>query len=76
MSKKIIIDVDGAVKAHNQKNPDKKINRSQLAKKLNLSYQSVMNYNNGTVPVILGTLLKISKITGVSLDDLIKEVKE
>ena len=73
--KKIIIDVDAAISKHNEKS-DKKLNREKLSKKLGLSYQSVMNYQLGRVPVILETLIKISKITGTSIDELIKEIKE
>ena len=76
MSKKIIIDVDSAVKKYNEQNPEKPLNREKLAKKTNLTYQSIMNYQLGKVPVILGTLKKISKLTGVSIVELIVEQKE
>ena len=73
MSKKFIIDVDSAVLKYNAENPEKPLNREKLAKKTGLTYQSIMNYQLGKIPVMISTLKKISKITGVSIDDLIKE---
>lgn len=66
------IDVDGAVKAYNENNPDDKLNREKLSEKLGVTYQCLMNYQHGRIPNITATLVKITEITGVSLESLIK----
>jgi len=71
--KKLIIDVDNAIRIYNEKNPSKKpLNRERLAKDLKLSYQSLVNYQGGKIPSMIGVLRKIMNKTGVSFSDLIK----
>ncbi len=69
---KLIIDVDTAIDVHNEKNPNARISRKDLADKLGVTYQSLTNYQGGRIPDIVGKLHQIISITGVSFEELVK----
>lgn len=73
---KLIIDVDGALKEHNAKNPENKMKRKELAEKLDLAYQSLTNYQGGKIPDIVGVIYRIIEITGVDFKNLVKPKNE
>lgn len=68
----LFIDIDAAIKIHNENNPENKIDRYILADKLGITYQSLVNYKSGRIPEIIGRLKKIMNITDVDFNDLIK----
>lgn len=47
------------------------ITQSELASKLNISHQTISNYEKGIRDCSLDTLIKLSEIFGVSTDDLL-----
>ncbi len=66
------IDIDGAIIKHNKLYPDDIINRSMLTKELNITYQSMMNYQFKNSPKVIGILDKISKRLKIPTEELIK----
>lgn len=47
--------------------------QNELSKKLNLSRTAISNYEKGTIQPSIETIIKISEIFNVSLDDLLKK---
>jgi len=75
--KKVIIDVDKAIALYNEQNPQKKkLDRKVLAKKLDLSYQSLVNYQGGAIPDLARALKEIINLTGITFDELVTEKKK
>lgn len=72
---KTIIDVNFAIEKHNKKNPKNKLDRTELAEKLGLSYQSLTNYQGGKIPDIVNNIKEIINLTGVDFNDLVKTKK-
>jgi len=69
---KPILDVQNAIEFHNAQK-EKKLNKVNLAKKMKVSYQTLMNYQKGNLPEGIRHLFKLSKITGVTdINKLIK----
>ena len=72
---KVIIDIDKAIQLFNSKNPHEPINRKILAEKLNLSYQSLVNYQSGFTPAFAMTAKQIIDLTGITFCELVIEEK-
>lgn len=70
--KKVIIDVDAAIDLYNSKNPEELLNRKRLAEKLDLSYQSLVNYQGGSIPDLARALKEIVEFTGIEFKELVK----
>lgn len=49
------------------------VTQTELAKKLNLSRTAISNYENGKVQPSFETLIKISELFQVTIDELIKK---
>lgn len=47
--------------------------QDELSKKLNLSRTAISNYEKGIIQPSIETIIKISEIFNVSLDDLLKK---
>ena len=47
--------------------------QDELSKKLNLSRTAISNYEKGIIQPSIDTIIKISEIFNVSLDDLLKK---
>lgn len=69
------IDIDGAIKAYNEKNPDNTLTRYALGKELGITYQSLMNYQFKKSPKVIRILYQISKRLKIPTEELIK-IKE
>lgn len=52
---------------------NKSITQTELAQKLHLSRTAISNYENGKVQPSLDTLIKISEIFEITIDELIKK---
>jgi hypothetical protein len=71
--KKYFLDITAALKQHNESNLGGKfLTREDLATLLGTNYQSLVNYQNGRVPAIVGNIMGIVKHTGISLEKLLK----
>jgi DNA-binding XRE family transcriptional regulator len=71
--KKIYLDVNRLIEIYNEKNPDGKIDREQLAKKVGVSYQTLTNYNGGLVPNGLTVINRLLDFAGAKYEEVIKE---
>lgn len=72
MEKSFYVDVDKAIEHHNLKHPESKIDRTQLAKKMGVSYQTLVNFQNGRVPAAIGRLNQLLTLTEASFADVVK----
>lgn len=52
---------------------NKSITQTELAQKLHLSRTAISNYENGKVQPSLETLIRISEIFEITIDELIKK---
>lgn len=67
--------VDEAIANYNEKNPNNKTSRKDLAEATGVSYQTVSDWSRGkSKPKAVTNLYRISKALGCSISDLVKEV--
>lgn len=66
------LDVDGAIKWHNERNPDDKLNREKLANELEVTYMTIANYQSGRIPNVIRVIVAIAERTGYPIREIIK----
>jgi len=73
MSKKVTINVDHALEAYNEKNPDAPLNKEGLLNLLDekVSQRTFSNWKLGKVPSAFKSVFEICEICGVEVDDII-----
>lgn len=69
------VDVDGALAAYNERNPTKPLTRKQAAALMGVSYQTLVNWQNGRSPVVLEPVAKLLEVTGCRLEEIVKPFK-
>lgn len=68
----LFIDIDLVLETYNKKNPKKQMTREDLAERLGIHYQNLVNYKMGRVPVVVGTVSKLMEISGLKFNKIVK----
>lgn len=71
--RKLCIDLDRAIEVYNEKNKETPLTKELLARELGVTYQSLVNYQNGRTPVVVGFIIDVMEKTGIKFSELIKE---
>lgn len=74
MKTKVIIDTEAALK-HFNSNGTQRMNQKQLGELADISEQKLINWKT-KAPKVITDVLKIQDVTGMPLEDFIKEVPE